>query len=469
MTQFSIEFRRPLFAASLVLSALTGGGSFAQDHAAEYAFRNAVNTPPASYSGPVFKLSHDYPKQVPGTCGKEDCPWLFVDVDFSSGKSVNWEKGAWKDYIMAIMEVVTRGQDPDMSNEAGFQTVVDGETAWYHVPWMAYDPTVGREFAHGTTNERTAKVSDFIGKSMPNAAPLSAMSPACQVQFPHGIESWAVGIYNKWGGYALGQAFPSDGAPALTSLQGQVVPMGLPFPEGTMVTKFLTTNATPECVPYLANSAVWKVNRHKMAKNKKYMCAREMQETRLTQVDVAVVDHRSPTRWVYGTFGYSANAPGKTVLERLVPLGLQWGTDPQTFPAVAQSDSAPATESVLNKNIKIHEHWGCSGRLAGPVDNPLSSCVSCHSASYAAANGAISKMGANVPPAFGFIGICGVGDGGSTENAAYFSNHQFPEAYPGNEYPGAVPLDTSLQMAVAFTQYSTFALNGKPRDCSKSD
>ncbi|MFT4742282.1 MAG: hypothetical protein ACI91Z_000253 [Yoonia sp.] len=463
MIHFSTGFRARYFAASFLLGALVGTGAYAQNTAADFAFRDAANTPPAGYNGPVFELSHSYPTQDPGACGIADCPWLYIDVDFTSGEAVDWETGPWNDYIIAIMEVVVRGQDPNMSNESGFQSQVDGETAWYHVPWMAYDPSAGREFAHGTTNERTAHLSDFIGSPMPNATALSAMSPSCQTQFPNGFESWAVGVYNKWGGYALGQAFPADGAPALTILGDQMVPAGLPFPTGTMVTKFLTTNATPDCVPYLANSAVWEVNRHKVSAEKTYTCERDVQQTRLTQVDVAVVDPRSPTRWVYGTFGYSADADGDTVLDRLVPLGLQWGSDPETFPAVPQSSSIPATESVLNLNVGIYEHWGCAERLAGPVDNPKSSCVSCHASAFAAADGAISVMGTNVPPTFGFKGICETG--GSDENAAYFSNYQFPEQYPTGAYPDAVSLDSSLQVAVAMTQYATFANNGEPTAC----
>jgi hypothetical protein len=143
--------------------------------AAELAFRDSVDAPPAGYSGPVFELSHDFPVENPGTCSESDCPWLYIDVDFTSGEPVDWNSGPWNDYFMAIWEVVTRGQDPNLPNEVGVRTEVDGETAWYHVPWMAYDPTAGREFAHGTTNERTAHLSDFIGSPMPNAVPLSAM------------------------------------------------------------------------------------------------------------------------------------------------------------------------------------------------------------------------------------------------------------------------------------------------------
>ncbi|EPX83583.1 hypothetical protein Salmuc_02191 [Salipiger mucosus DSM 16094] len=357
-----------------------------------------------------------------------------------------------------------RGQDPNLSNELGFQTNVNGETAWFHMPWMAYDPTMGREFAHGTTNERTAHLSDFLGSPMPNATPISGMTEACQARFAHGFESWAVGVYNKWGAYALGQAFPEDGAPALVEQNGKTVPAGLPFSEGTLVAKFLTTNATPDCVPYLADSAVWQVNRHQVSSDEEYTCQRGLQTTRLTQVDVAVVDHRSPTRWVYGTFGYSANAPGDTVLERLVPLGLQWGSDPDTFPAVPRADSVPASQSVLNTKIDTYEHWGCAGRLAGPVDNPKSSCVSCHTAAFAAADQTSADTGQDIPPVFGFPGICA--DGGSPQNAAYFSNYQFPDLYPSGAFPGAIPLDSSLQMAVAFEQHSVFANKGTPNACT---
>jgi len=456
-------------AASLGLLSLASAGASAgagADTAAENAFANAIGTPPSGYSGPVFELSHDYPSEDPGKCGPEDCPWLYIDVEFTTGEAVDWKQGAWNDYIMAIMKVVGRGQNPNFPNETGFQTKVDGETAWYHVPWMAYDKTVGREFAHGTTNERTAHLSDFIGEPQPNAVKMSALGSSCADRFPNGFESWAVGMYNKWGGYAVGQAFPKDGKPSLNKKFGKMVPDGMPFPTGTMVTKFLTTNATPDCVPYLKDSAVWRVNRHAIASDNKYQCARALQETRLTQVDVAVVDPRSPTRWVYGTFGYSADAPGKTVLERLVPLGLQWGSDPESFPAVAKDKSKPITESVLNTNVGIYEHWGCNNRLAGPVDNPQSSCVSCHATAFAAPDGAISKMGTNVPPSFGFPGIC---ETVSEENTAYFSNYDFPEAYPipSGKYDDAVPLDTSLQLAVAFTQYATFANNGEPNACSK--
>ena len=47
-------------------------------------------------------------------------------------------------------------------------------------------------------------------------------------------------------------------------------------------------------------------------------------------MDVAIKDPRAPvTQWVFGTFVYDKDAPGGSVWEKMVPLGLMWGNDPQ--------------------------------------------------------------------------------------------------------------------------------------------
>lgn len=45
--------------------------------------------PPAGYSGPIFELVHDYPTQSPGARDESECPWLFIDVEFTSGAPVD--------------------------------------------------------------------------------------------------------------------------------------------------------------------------------------------------------------------------------------------------------------------------------------------------------------------------------------------------------------------------------------------
>ncbi len=175
---------------------------------------------------------------------------------------------------------------------------------------------------------------------------------------------------------------------------------------------------------------------------------------------------RSPTRWVYGTFAYDGNVEADNVWDKLVPVGLQWGSDPWTFPAVPEAESIPARQSVLNLGIDIYEHNGCRMRLAGPVDNEKASCVSCHASAYVAPNGAPSIMGVNAPATFGFDGIC---DQYSQDNVNYFQNMVPPQDYHGGQFPNALNLDTSLQMWVAFTQYGFYNTDGQPVQCVNPD
>ena len=87
---------------------------------------------------------------------------------------------------------------------------------------MAYDPTAGREFVHGTTNERTAHLADLISperKKLRTAQTqnavsyLAGMTQECKDKYPAGFETWAVGYYNEWGGVAFGKAKTKSGQP----------------------------------------------------------------------------------------------------------------------------------------------------------------------------------------------------------------------------------------------------------------
>jgi hypothetical protein len=443
--------------------------------AAGPAFQNTVKGPPPGWTGPVFKLSRNYPATVAGDCA--ECTWLKVDVDFKPqfppAAGNQWVSGKWEDYLKRVLDYVKQGQDPQFGNTPGFQVNVNGKTRWFNVPWMAYDPSAGREFVHGTTNERTANLADLIqpqDKKRLTAKPvhavnfLAGMTQACKDQYPPGFETWSVGYYNDWGGMALGKAIPNSGVPRVVDYLGTQMPAGLPFPQGTVVVKFLTTSAPPDCVPYLRGSPEWQIDRHVLnATTQKYTCERQVQISRLVQVDVAVTDARSPTGWVYGTYAYSADNPGNTFWDHLLPLGIQYGADPWTFPAVPQAASQPAQQTVLNPGVNIYEHFGCNNRLAGPVDNAQSSCMSCHGSAFAAPKGAVSNMGVNVPPSFGFAGMC---TNYSSLNAAYFNNIIAPQKFSDGNYPDALPLDTSLQLEVAFQQYGQFNTFKAPAACT---
>ena len=411
----------------------TGGG------AAALAYRNAVNEPPEGWTGPVFQLSHDYPPTDPGKCPEDVCGWLYKDVDFSS---TDFSDG-WAEYMQSILAYVKEGQTLDPE----WNVTVNGETRWFHVPWMAYDPKVGREFVHGLTSERVAAISDLLGT--PHGLP---GVPGSEGKF----ETWAFGVYNPWGGHAFGRGWNASGEPVMNG----DLPAGLPFAEGTLVAKLLFTTATPEEVGYLEDSPEWTANRHVEVNG----CERQPQPVHLVQMDVAVVDSRSPTRWIYGTYGYNGTLRGASPWQRLSPLGVQWGADGQTFPAVEKDKSQPISESALAA-VNIYEHFGCEGRLAGPVDNKLASCMSCHVNGYVHEPvGSETVIGTNVPPIFGFEGICITVN---ENNKLYFTNRtSATETWP--QYPNTFQVDTSLQLLVAFSQYGVYKTNGKPNECKPS-
>lgn len=427
---------------------------------ADLAFRDAVDSPPPGWTGPVFTLSRDYPKEKP-ICNS---PWLRRKVDFND-PAPTWPgaNNEWSGYVQDIIDYVKEGQDPDLRDEIGWQSEVGGGTRWFHVPWMAFDGERGREFVHGLTNELSTAESAFNGPGrgsglhhMPGAAPQNGNGPL--------FETWSVGFYNPCGAATLGQGWPASGEPATyTDDNGRLLSRGMPFPEGTVVVKILNTTADETAVPYLKGSTSWQANTHKQTGSTYSTCEREVRRVHLVQIDLAVVDARSPTRWVYSTLAYDGTLPGKTVWDRMKPLGVQWGNDHESFPAVPQSQSKPLRETLLSP-IGIPEHYGCNRRLAGVVDQANSSCVSCHMGAYAPAPGVLAVQGTNVPAIFGFPGLC-------TEfnqaNANYFSDYAYPAPFPGSTgtIAAAIPLDSSLQVQVAFAQYAVFKNPQAPRTC----
>jgi len=385
-------------------------------------------------------------------------PWLKRKVSFD-GTAINWDE--WSGYVQDIIDYIREGQDQDLADQSGWKTDVGGQTRWFHVPWMAYDGQRGREFAHGLTNElSTARSTFHEGRGSGKSLIMGAVESSNHVD-PL-FETWSVGMYNPCGAWSLGQAFPENGEPAVHKDGAQLRANGLPFQEGTVVMKILNTTADASSVPYLKNDSTWQANGHVQYSPDNYStCDRRPRAVHLIQIDIAVVDSRSPTRWVYSTLAYNGFLPGKTVLDRVQPLGIQWGSDPHTFPAVAHDASKPLTETVIAPRDahQLPQHLGCQGRLAGVVDQANSSCVSCHMGAFAAAPPYLNIQSVTVPAIFNFGGIC---TDNNPANSAYFSDYRYPAAFPNvdpgqpNPFASAIPLDSSLQLAVAFAQFATY-------------
>ena len=426
--------------------------------AALFAFSDSadINVIPSNWTGPKFQLSHNYPKTKP-QC---QAPWLKRQVDFTN-KNSQWSD--WQGYVQDIINYVKEGQDPNMPDNLGWRSDVGGQTRWYHIPWMAYDTHGGREFVHGLTNELSTALNTFLDESSgTRASGKTVLAGASKVNGANPLfETWSVGMYNPCGAWSVGQAFPASGAPATFTQNSRLRARGLPFAEGTVVMKLLNTTADATFVKYLQGSTSWQANGHQKlvpvpTKDTDYTkYDRAITTVHLIQVDLAVIDPRSPTRWVYSTLAYDGTSTGATVWDRLVPLGIEWGSDPGTFPAVPQNQSSPPWQSIIAPT-NLPEHYGCMKRLAGVVDNAASSCVSCHMGAYAAPPGVLSIQGKTIPSIFVPMSTCTTYS--STTSAAYFSNYKFPMPYPGSTSPikDAIPLDSSLQLQVAFAQYAKF-------------
>jgi hypothetical protein len=346
---------------------------------AQAPYPDAHEKPPASWKGSVFKLRQDFPTTQPAA---ETVPWGKIDF-----------KKQPEDYIRAVLAYSLEG-----NVAVDWQVEKNKIRQWYHAPWL-HAGNHGREFVHGLTRERDSRPTELH----PNQKSR--------------LQNWAVSVYNAPGGWTIGKVWRTGGDPD---------PKAAVFPDGTVSIKLLFSAATVAQVPYLKGAFEWDANIHTTLTG----TARQVKTVRLLQIDLGVRDSRADTTtgWVFGTFVYDGDRPGSTPWDKMVPVGLMWGNDPTVLPG------KPVSESWININNKTPQHLGWGGRLNGPVDNVVSSCLSCHStAQYEAA----SPM---TPPA-------GMTDQEKLDK--YFRNVKAGEAFD----KGQVSTDYSLQLAMGIQNY----------------
>ena len=306
--------------------------------------------PPAGWSGRVFQLSQNYPTQPPTP---EARPW----------ESIDFRQQPF-DYMNTVLAYALEG-----NTEVDFEVQNNVVRTWYHTPWL-HTECNGREFIRGLTRERVSRPRELH--------PL-------QSQF---VDNWAVGFYNAPGGHTIGQVW--------NTATGVPDPSKSEFPVGTVAFKLLFTTASVAMVPFLQGSLEWEANVYpNIGSNPcgQPPAGRQNQTVRLLQIDVAIRDERaSPTGWAFGTFIYDASATGATVWDRMVPVGLMWGNDPTVNIDINREgafQNPNLSESAINlmliedpqvtyTNQAMVRNLGLGGRLNGPVDNPISSCSSCH-------------------------------------------------------------------------------------------
>ncbi len=321
--------------------------------AAAFPSYNTAFPPPSNWTGRVFALSQNYPTQRPAA---ETHPW----------ESIDFRQKPF-DYLRSVLTYALEG---NTANTVDFDVERNAVRKWYHAPWL-HSGCAGREYIRGLTRERRSPARELH----PNQT-----TP---------VENWAVGFYNPPGGYTLGSVWRTP--------TGIPDPTQASFPVGTVAFKLLFTTADVTQVPFLVGTHTWEANifpTSGAACDNDNLAAspRTNQPVRLIQVDIAVRDDRATeTGWVFGTFIYNGFAQGRTKWQRLEPVGIMWGNDPTVKtdlrrtgafvnPDLSESviNAALASRPVTTTNQAVISHLGLGGRLNGPIDNPMSSCISCH-------------------------------------------------------------------------------------------
>jgi hypothetical protein len=298
---------------------------------ANYRFPDAHEKPLENWKGSVFQLSQDYPQKL-----EQEKDLVWEEIDF---------KNEPERYLRTVLKYAVEGNDK--VDWAGQSNQV---RKWYHAPWLHWDSN-GREFVHGLTREKDSLPGE-LAKSQTNI-----------------YQNWAVGLYNAPGGYTVGQVWKNPEAPDSSKAD---------FPVGTVSVKIFFTQASEKEVPYLKGAKIWEAFIHKQLQDSS---TKQIETLRLIQVDLAIRDSRAEeTGWVFGAFAYNGFLEGKTVWDRMVPVGLMWGNDPGVTEEMVKTKEAKIQETWLNPNLDfLPRIGGYAGRMNGPLDNPISSCLSCHS------------------------------------------------------------------------------------------
>lgn len=358
---------------------------------------------PNGWQGHVFQLAQNYPQSPPSG---DSQPWLQYDPTTQPMQ-----------YVQAVLAYFYQGNIRANLDDS-FNPALNTQRQWYNAPWQDQGFN-GREPVHGLTRERVSQPGELH---------------RCQTSR---WNNYAVGFYNAPGATTIGRIWANHGQPDPSQ--------GL-MPEGTVAAKLLFTTASDAEVPYLAGSPTWPAYVYAQVNAQNPAPTRAVVPVRLLQIDIAVKDHRAPTGWVFGTFVYGGGPQGDPAApcppagpspaganwNGVQPVGLMWGNDP------GYSGTGPLTQTWLNPAVHM-PHVGWQNRLNGPVDNPISSCMSCHSTAQwpAAASMIPSPAG----------------------NPLWFRN--VPSGTPFTT--GSASLDYSLQIQVGIQNFNTAHAAANPQ------
>jgi hypothetical protein len=331
---------------------LSSGTSIAQCRGEFPDFIVPRATIPAGYAGPWFQPNTIEDAQAGVPAGTR--PWRTFDPRQEAQRLPYLL--ALRNYAFASAQV--RALTPALVADTDYVDNAGGTVAanlraqkWYPAPRMMFgDPAVpgsgAREAALGMTAERKTGVGALAGNTK-------------------AFFNYAVAYFDARGARTFARVWSTATPGADTADRAQ-----MHFTAGSLVYKLLFSAAQPGDFPtdilesslsvaIIPNSTGGPIN------------------VRLLQIDIAVKDDRAGTTgWYFATYAYDRSVAGSSPWLKMVPVGLTWGNDPAGLP-LKESWINPAAPAYAKA------HLGLDGRLNGPVDNPVSSCMSCHSTAQA--------------------------------------------------------------------------------------
>ena len=380
MTRFSIRLGIVLALSGLALlqqgcvpartgSASDGSGSAATTPlaalrtATPYQNNNGVLPSRDQYNGPLFALNHDWPEQpLPPLANP---PWRTA---IGNGRITTQNAGA---YAQALRAAVARNARTLIMDYPAWNAAT---ARWYNEPWLGSR----REAIRGTYEAGEFGPAIFPGTG------LRATFNTHVLTYYDERAAWA--LRNVWGDTAMNPTLLPDSAQ---------------FPEGSIIVKAAVFASQDPDQPTgwwdaMDGAQIWQLfvspGPGPAQVTPPPPLPPRVWPGYVAQFDIIVKDSASApqTGWVFMTLVYDNRVPGDA-WDRMVPLGVQWGNDPQ-----ATRDTMPLQENWINPNAPLYatQTLGWGGRLSGPNDGarndiavngtvmrnaPNSSCMSCHS------------------------------------------------------------------------------------------
>ncbi len=310
---------------------------------------------PQQYSGPLFKLSHDYPTSFTSPV---NAPWQQA----LGGKPISSANALA--YVDSLKSYVSSTITPFLNNFKAYDAAKQG---WYHEPW--------------TGSIREPITGSYVG---------SGFGGNTFTDLPGPMTTYVLTMYDKTAAYTLGKLWGKTGTKIdLKNNAGQ-------FEQGSIIIKFAFSTSNYPAWPSMKNAQQFEIYDMNTVTGDSTW---SIQNVSFFQFDIIVKDTITApkTGWVFSTLVYDKDAPGNTVWEKMVPLGAQWGNDPNVNST--KYPNMKLTENVINPKAPKYstETLGWGGRLSGPNDGAVipigqsiktkkvytnlaaSSCMSCHS------------------------------------------------------------------------------------------